>query len=1057
MVMKPDWWRPAGAAIMKPPSMMAERERAEEKLRRSEAYLAEAQRLSHTGSFGWAVSSGKVFWSDETFRILQYERTTKPSVELVLQRTHPEDMALVKQTIECASQDGKDFDFGHRLLMPDGSIKHVRVVGHAERDQSGELEFVGAVMDLTAAKEAEERIRQNEMELRITVETIPAIVSSTLPDGSVDFVSQSWLDYLGRSREEILGGAWKSVIHPEDLDRVLNNWQAALAAGEPLEMERRHRRADGKYRWFLVRAVPLRDEMGNIVKWYATHVDIEERKQAEEKLRMSEAYLAEAQRLSHTGSFGWAVSSGEILWSDETFQIFEYDPATKPTVELILQRTHPEDRALVKQTIERASQDGQDFDFEHRLLMPDGSIKQLRVLGHAERDKLGEREFVGAVMDVTAAKGAEDRIRRNERELRITIETIPAFVVITLADGSVDFVSQSWLNYVGCSTEEMLDWGWMKITHPEDLDRVVNNWQAVLVSGEPLEIEVRIRREDGNYRWFLARAVPLRDGKGNVAKWYTTVTDIEDRKQAEEKLRRSEAYLAEAQKLTQTGSWAVNVATGEPSHSSAEHSRLFGFDPERGLPSREELLQRIHPEDLDRVVETYDRAVGERADVEVDFRTVLPNGTMKYIHSIGHPVFNAAGDPVEFVGTVMDVTERRRAEEERRASEQVARGQAEALAQSLDVLATAPEPEKFIGQMLNTIGRLLNAQSVALWLFDESTDSFVWRLMADGGKLVPSNPEHPFVKNPLVWKQNPAIQEMLFTGGPIVCEDVQTDPRVTVELRDHFKKIGTKRFLGVPISIGGKVRGFIGVRHTDQASYRREEIELTQALAHQVMLALQLNELAEQNRRAAILEERNRMARDIHDTLAQGFTGVIMQLEAAEEAIARRRPKLVDEYLRRAGKLARQSLNEARRSVHALRPEALKESSFWDALKEMIKSITVGTALHPSFKAQGKVDQLPPVWQENLLHIGQEALANTIKYAHAHKFGTRLIYDPKELRLEFSDDGDGFKPQDRHDGSGLAGMRERVEQMGGELKITSARGKGTKITVVLPSNGESML
>src|ERR1700682_4323889 len=134
-------------------------------------------------------------------------------------------------------------------------------------------------------------------------------------------------------------------------------------------------------------------------------------------------------------------------------------------------------------------------------------------------------------------------------------------------------------------------------------------------------------------------------------------------KQAEECLRRSEAYLADAQKLTHTGSWAVNVATGEPSHSSAEHSRLFGFDPERGVPSREELLHRIHPEDLDRVVETYNRAVGERADVEVDFRTVLPNGTKKYIHRVGHPVFNASDDLVEYVGTVMDVTEHKKAAE----------------------------------------------------------------------------------------------------------------------------------------------------------------------------------------------------------------------------------------------------------------------------------------------------------------------------------------------------------------------------------------------------------
>jgi signal transduction histidine kinase len=257
--------------------------------------------------------------------------------------------------------------------------------------------------------------------------------------------------------------------------------------------------------------------------------------------------------------------------------------------------------------------------------------------------------------------------------------------------------------------------------------------------------------------------------------------------------------------------------------------------------------------------------------------------------------------------------------------------------------------------------------------------------------------------------------------------------------------------------VGGHVKGFVGIRHGDRPPYRREEVELAQALAHQAMFAVQLDQFAEQSQQAAVLEERNRMARDIHDTLAQGFTGVIMQLEAAEKALEHHRPKQADEHLRQAGGLARKSLSEARRSVHALRPQALKEGTFLDALKGMIKSITVGTALHPSFKVQGKVDQLPAIWQENLLHIGQEALANTIKYAHAHKFRTRLVCDPKTLRLEFSDDGDGFQPQDRHDGRGLVGMRERVEQMGGELKITSARGKGTKIIVVLPSNGESVL
>ena len=429
-----------------------------------------------------------------------------------------------------------------------------------------------------------------------------------------------------------------------------------------------------------------------------------ERKQAEEKLRSSEAFLAEAQRLSHTGSFGWNVATGEILWSEETFRIFQCDRTTQPTVELIVQRTHPEDRALVQQTIERASEDGKVFDFEHRLLMPDGSIKHLRILGHAEKDKLGECEFVGAVMDVTAAKEAEERIRQNERELRITLETVPALVTSALPDGSVDFVSQSWLDYVGSSREKIRGRGWVQTVHPEDLDRVLNNWHAALTAGEPLEVEARFRRADGKYRWFLARSVPLRDENGSIVKWYAATHDIEDRKQAEEKLQRSEAYLNEAQRLTHVASFALNVATRTIVYWSQEHFRLLGLDPEAGIPSFEAIRQRIHPEDRDRTLETFERAVNERTDFEVDHRTVLPDGTIKYLHSIGHPAFNAAGDLVEIVGTVMDVTEHKRAEEVLQRSKNRFRAMVEKSAEGIllllpnkDIIYASPSVERVLG------------------------------------------------------------------------------------------------------------------------------------------------------------------------------------------------------------------------------------------------------------------------------------------------------------------------------------------------------------------------
>ena len=427
------------------------------------------------------------------------------------------------------------------------------------------------------------------------------------------------------------------------------------------------------------------------------------RRQSEAR-RRSEANLAEAQRLSRTGSFGWNILTGEILWSEETFRIFQFDRATKPTAQLIVERTHPDDRALVKQAIERALQDRKDFDFEHRLLMPDGSIKHLHVIGHAERSDCDECEFVGAVMDVTATKEAEEKIRQNERELRLTLEAIPASVSSTLPDGSLDFVSQSWLDYVGRSMEDVLGVGWKPTVHPEDLGRVEEGWQAALAAGEPLEIELRQRRADGKYRWFLTRVVPLRDDRGSIVKWYATTYDIEDRKQAEEKLQRSEAYLAEAQRLTHTGSWAHNVTTGEFTHTSEELCRLYGFDPEGDVWPDREFRQRIHREDLDRVVQTYERAFSERADFEMDYRLELPDATIKYLHQIGHPVFNAAGNLVEYMGTVIDVTEYKRAAEVLQRSKDRFKAMVEKSAEGIlllrpnkDIIYASPSVERVLG------------------------------------------------------------------------------------------------------------------------------------------------------------------------------------------------------------------------------------------------------------------------------------------------------------------------------------------------------------------------
>lgn len=284
---------------------------------------------------------------------------------------------------------------------------------------SDELSHLGQVFNDTGLQlqDLYASLQHSEDRLRRVINTIPAYVWSTKPDGSVDFVNQRLSDSTGLTAEELSRSQWSSIIHSSELAGYVDAWHAALAAGEPTESEVRMRTAQSEYRWMLVRNVPLRDTSGKIVKWYGTGIDIEDRKRAEEQLRRSEAYLSEAQRLSRTGSFGWQVTTGDILWSEETFHIFGYDNSTKPSLRLVLDRTHPEDALHMQQLLGQVASDGSSFDVEHRLLMPNGVVKHLHVVAHALRDSAGAIEFIGAVTDITATKKAEESLRQAQADL----------------------------------------------------------------------------------------------------------------------------------------------------------------------------------------------------------------------------------------------------------------------------------------------------------------------------------------------------------------------------------------------------------------------------------------------------------------------------------------------------------------------------------------------------------------------------------------------------------------------------------------------------------------
>jgi PAS domain S-box-containing protein len=288
---------------------LAELEKLREQLERSEGFLAQAQRLSHTGSFGLNATTRELYWSEETFRIFEYEPALKPTLDLVFARIHPEDRDRARRVIEQAIQDAGDYEHEYRLLTPEGKVKWLHTRAHAGKDSSGGIEFIGAVVDFTERRNIEEAAaRRIENELRDVINTIPAIVWSASPDGARDFVNQRWQEYTGLPTEAGLGWGWTANVHPASVDRYMSEWRDALARGQPMEAEARVRRADGEYRWWLIRVVPRKDEHGNILKWFGTAIDIEDRKRAEQERETLQANLAHVNRISILGELAASVA-----------------------------------------------------------------------------------------------------------------------------------------------------------------------------------------------------------------------------------------------------------------------------------------------------------------------------------------------------------------------------------------------------------------------------------------------------------------------------------------------------------------------------------------------------------------------------------------------------------------------------------------------------------------------------------------------------------------------------------------------------------------------------
>ena len=428
-----------------------------------------------------------------------------------------------------------------------------------------------------------------------------------------------------------------------------------------------------------------------------------------------------------------------------------------------------------------------------------------------------------------------------------------------------------------------------------------------------------------------------------------------------------------------------------------------------------------------------------------------PNGESRWVRARATPLQASDGQLAGHISTLEDITSQKEAQAILQEEAQVSRGQTIALARTLKALTREPALDSFLSQALTAIAQQLKASRACLWLCKESEESFSPYMIFENGstELV----SHGFLPSQSSFAMDEAQfwPELVQTQRPIIVTDLEHEARLTT--REVLLSQGIRSLLLLPLVLEDEVTGWVSVQSTAVNSYHSAELELAQTLAQQVALAMQLANFAEQRRQAAILEERNRLAREIHDTFAQGLTGVIIQLEAAKEVIETT-PDDAHSHLTRATALARESLTEARRSVRALRPQVLDHLDLPTALERLSVQLEASTQIPIAFTLHGTPYPLPAEVAANLLRISQVAIINAWKHAQPRAISLVLGFYSHEVQLHVQDDGRGFDTLTPLAGSGfgLTSMRERAERLGGHLTLTSAPGQGTKIAVKVPNS-----
>ena len=458
-----------------------------------------------------------------------------------------------KQSVET----GCEYNVEHHMRAADGAYRWFHVRALPLRDNQGSVvRWYCVLTDIEDHKRTEEALRSREQQLRLMVDSIPALVTTMTPAGETEMVNQQLLAYTGQTAEDLTN--WHEKIHPEDRRRVSECWRTSVENGTPYEAEERIRRADGVYRWFHSRGLPMRDTEGHIVRWSLLLTDVEDRKRAEEAVRASELNF---RLMVHSipGLLYTSTAAGEVEVVNQP--LLNYTGKSLDELKNWPAMVHPAELPAVTSLWAHAVETGHPFDVDLRVRRADGMYRWFHARGLPLRDIDGRIvRWYNLLTDIEDRINAEDALRTRQRELSLIIETIPALVWCAAPAGELTYVNRRVLDYIGTTVDTLIRDGWTNFLHPDDFDVTVRSWSHAVATGEQHEVQYRLRRSDGAYRWFQVLGQPLRDSEDRVTRWYGLLIDIDDRKSMEEALRSTQTRLSRATQTATVGELAASIA-----------------------------------------------------------------------------------------------------------------------------------------------------------------------------------------------------------------------------------------------------------------------------------------------------------------------------------------------------------------------------------------------------------------------------------------------------------------------------------------------------------------